>query len=96
MEITKREKEAEEEERYSILNELDIEKTILENTLYQPQEDLDKYPEDLLEQYKEELEMFKRTIAYIEKLKSNSIPKDLVIKKIQEQNNKIITYIECF
>ena len=61
-----------EEEMYSILNELGIEKTILENTLSQPQEDLDKYPEDLLEQYKEELEMFKRTIDYIEKLQKEN------------------------
>lgn len=61
-------KESKEEEMYSILNELDIEKTVLENTLSQPQEELDKYPEYLLEQYEEELEMFKRTINYIEKL----------------------------
>lgn len=32
----------------------------------------------------------------IKELKSNSIPKDLVIKKIQEQNQKIIAYSECF
>ena len=32
----------------------------------------------------------------IEPVLKNYIPKDLVIKKIQEQNNKIITYSECF
>lgn len=69
-----------EEEKYSILNDLSIQKTILENTF--AQENLDEYDEELLEQYQEELDIYKRTIDYINKQADE-------IEKLKKENEEL-------
>lgn len=77
-----------EEEKYSILNDLSIQKTILENTF--AQENLDEYDEELLEQYQEELDIYKRTIDYINKQADEIEKLKKEIKYIREYNAELV------
>ena len=74
---------SDEEKVWYLLNELYTQKAILENTL--AQEDLSGYDKDLLEQYQEELDLYKRTTGFIEKLQyDKETLRDMVLEKQEE------------